>query len=145
MKKYPVYYYVIGAVVLLVVAYIAGQMIGKLKNKTLSEPNQAAKDLNPKNLSYQLSQYAGYADKVWEACNTMFSIDTDSIYNVFQNMKNKDDVLQLIKSFGVRPNPNWRLFGDDRDLQKFITYECSTSQVAKINSILSQNSIDFKF
>lgn len=138
-------YYIIASAVFLISAYFMGYFWGKTKKPSADPKDQAAQQVNKKNLSYSPVQYAAFGDKIWEACNTMFSIDEKAILSVFEAMKNQDDLMQLIAAFGTKTNPNWRILGDDRNLPQFIAYECSKDQVNKINSILAAKGINYSF
>ena len=125
---------------------------GKEAEKELKE--LAKKGIKP---SYSPSQYTSWVQRLVEAisdCGT----DEKSVYSVFENMKNKADILSLVASFGVqfyRPcgatQPisyakylvNNKSFGGS--LSTFLQYDLSVSEIAKINKILEGKKIDYKF
>ena len=70
--------------------------------------------------------------------------DEDVIYAVFNKMKNDLDLTELYKQFstqlyivGVRPL--------HLDLGQWINQEMNSSEIAKLNKILSTNNISYKF
>jgi hypothetical protein len=125
---------------------------GKEAEKELKE--LAKKGINP---SYSPTQYTSWVQRLVEAisdCGT----DENSVYAVFQNMKNKADILSLVASFGVQfyrpcgatqPISYAKYLFDSKSfggsLSTFIQYDLSVSEIAKINKILEGKKIDYKF
>jgi hypothetical protein len=149
------------------ILYIAFRSYNTWKNKQDEQKyNQAAQqaDAELKQLavsgvgpSYSPTQFELFAEKIVQAINGCVT-NTNDIESVFSSMKNKADVLQLIKTFGVRyvqpcaaTQPisyvrsifNSEAFGGP--LETFLTYGLSASEISKINGILAKNKIDFKF
>ncbi len=58
---------------------------------------------NGSQLTYSLAQYSIYADLIEEATDTT-GTDEQAVFGVFMQMQNNADVLQLIKSYGIRFN-----------------------------------------
>jgi len=107
--------------------------------------------------SYTPSQYESYSIRLAEAMNDC-GTNEDSVFDVFNAMKNKADVLSLINAFGVRsyrpcaasqPISYTRyLFNSDAfggTLPTWLEYDLSASDKEKINKILSSKKIDFQF
>jgi hypothetical protein len=107
--------------------------------------------------SYTPSQYESYSIRLAEAMNDCGTSE-DSVFDVFNAMKNKADVLSLINAFGVRsyrpcaasqPISYTRyLFNSDAfggTLPTWLEYDLSASDKEKINKILSSKKIDFQF
>jgi hypothetical protein len=107
--------------------------------------------------TYSASQYEGFAQKLVQAMDSCGTSES-SIYSVFQSMKNKADVLSLITAFSVRyytpcsaTNPisyaqyifNNKAFGGS--LATWLEYDLTNSEIAKINKILEEKNIDYKF
>lgn len=95
-------------------------------------------------LSYPLSNYNIMADQLQAA---MFDIGTneDIIYIIFKKLKNPKDLLQLIKSFGIRP---YYVFGWNQgnyNLGQWLAEELNISEIEKINSILRASNINYSF
>jgi hypothetical protein len=89
-----------------------------------------------------------------DGCGT----DEQSVYNVFEAMKNKADVLKLISKFNVRfyqpcaatsPISYTKWLYDNESfggsLATWLQYDLTNSEILKINTILSKKGIDFKF
>jgi len=107
--------------------------------------------------SYGQSQYESYVLKLvlaMDGCGT----DEQSVYNVFEAMKNKADVLKLISTFGVRfyqpcaatsPISYAKWLYDNQSfggaLSTWLSYDLTNSEIGNVNNILSKKSIDFKF
>ncbi len=90
-------------------------------------------------LSYKLSQYGEWASALHNAmfgCGT----DEDTIYRIMGYMKNDTDVLQLIKTFGVRKEPR-RLFVPcpygEGTLSEYLTNELDKTEIGIVNKTLA--------
>jgi hypothetical protein len=107
--------------------------------------------------SYSLSQYLNYADKLVQAMNGC-GTDESLIYSVFNQMKNKADVLQLVASFGLRyytpcafSDPisygiwqfNDKAYGGE--LATWLSYDLSDGEIENINGILRSKGISYQF
>jgi hypothetical protein len=125
---------------------------GKEAEKELRE--LAKKGIKP---SYSPSQYTSWVQRLAEAINDC-GTDENSVYAVFQNMKNKADILSLVVSFGVQfyrpcgasqPISYAKYLFDNKSfggsLSTFLQYDLSVSEIAKINKILEGKKIDYKF
>lgn len=107
--------------------------------------------------SYSKSQYETFAQKLVQAMDSCGTSE-DSVYSVFQAMKNKADVLSLIAAFGVRyyqpcptTNPvsyiqfqfNNKAFGGG--ISAWLEYDLTSNEIKKINDILSKKGINYQF
>jgi hypothetical protein len=93
-------------------------------------------------LSYPLSNYNVWADELQAA---MFDTgtDEDTIFSIFERLKNIRDLLQLIKSFGVRTYYVFGISQGDYNLAQWFQEELSTSDIEEINSILHAKNITY--
>ena len=91
--------------------------------------------INNNKLSYQLAEYSLMANSLFTAMDGM-GTNEQVIYNVFNRLKNIDDLYQLITSFGVK---------DDQTLQQWLISDLSSSELEKVNQILSMKNINFQF
>lgn len=77
-----------------------------------------------------------------------FGTDEQAVYDVMSAMKNQADILYLIQVYGVRKFKgtfsSWFDF-EELNLPAAISYEMDSSEIAKVNSILSKKGITFKF
>jgi len=96
------------------------------------------------NLSYSLAQYQMMADLVEEATDTS-GTDTEAIYNVFAQLRNNTDVLQLIKTYGERWNFMFGLPLGKFTLQQIINSEFDSGERATLNQIITGNDITIQF
>lgn len=129
----------------------AGQVADAAKREVLALQSRGIKP------SYSATQYESFALKLAEAmngCGTTY----ESVTQVFDAMKNKADLLYLISSFGVRfyqpclatsPISYARYLIDDKlfggNLQTWMEYDLSSGEIKKINQLLAEKNIDFKF
>lgn len=128
------------ALVVLAVAYFFGSRTGKA-NAAATTADQLSKEIDKNYLSYDLSQYETFAERLYIAVSDP-GTDEDAVYNVFTAMRNKSDVLQLIKQFGRRDI----IAGiENYTLPEWISSDLSTAEIEKVNQILERNGIDYKF
>lgn len=128
------------ALVVLVLFYFFGTRSGKAKKAAATDGSYKAETAG-KNLSYDLSQFATFADKL-ESAMFGFTDREETIYSVFTKLRTKSDLFQLITTFGTR-----RIifsFGS-ADLPTWINTRLDQSEIHKINEILNRNNIDFQF
>lgn len=85
--------------------------------------------------SFSQVQYNGFANQLYHAMKGM-GTDEATIYNVFGKMQNDLDVLELTKAYGTR---------DSYDLQTWLRGDLSSSEMAKLNMILSNKGISKSF
>lgn len=136
-----------GGAVLTFVAYkfIKNEVnAGRARQLALQQQNLFTNEINAagaagEKLSYPLSQYKSFADKLDTAMrDTWFSYGTDTpaVKEVLEALNNNADFLQLQKSFGVR---------DGWTLQQWITGDFNESERAELNSILQTKGILYSF
>lgn len=92
--------------------------------------------------SYPNTAYKNFADKIYQAGFVFGGTDEDAIYDVFKQMKNDLDVVLLVKAFGQR-RVEFSL--QDAELGGFLTSELNSSEITKINEILNNNGITYRF
>lgn len=99
-------------------------------------------------LTYPVSQYTAYANKLKQAFYG-YGTDEAAVFSVFAAMKNDLDVATLVKAFGVyKVEPSiWKPFDTtgSGDLATWLTSEMSTSDIQIINQGLAKNGIKYKF
>lgn len=139
-KSYSWFSVTIITAIILVVSYYLGNRTGKGK-ATAADSEALNKELKAGNLTYDLSQYAAMADNLFTAMFNIFD-DEEAVYSVFSKLRNKSDLLQLIKSFGDRRMQfNW----GESNLNKWITTKLDPNELAEVNDILSRNNISYEF
>lgn len=111
------------------------------------ETGQVNREINESRLSFPKSQYAAMATKLEQA---FFDIGSDeaAVYNVFRQLKNNDDFLQLKKAYGVRQYTGGLVPGflsGKLDLDGWIAQELNENEIKYINGILSARSIIYRF
>lgn len=107
------------------------------EQKKLIEEGQA--------LTYPLFTYKSDASQLLIAMKG-FGTDEDLIYSVFSKMKNDLDITQLISDFGIHTYYlATKKIGTDMDLSAWIYEEMNTSEIEKLNKILKDNNITYRF
>lgn len=92
--------------------------------------------------SYPSATYSQLADKIYAAVMYTWGTDNQAIYDVFNLMKNNIDVAMLIKAFGKR---RIEFSLQDAELGAHLSDDMNSSEIAKINSILSSKGITYRF
>jgi hypothetical protein len=140
-KKYPALSLGIFALVAGLIAYYIGTRTGRGLSASAAAAQLDGEILaNP--LTYELSQYDVFADRLQSSMITLAD-DEAAIYAVFSKMRNRSDVLQLIKTFGSRGSWVWNVAGGS--LSNWMALKLSNNEIGRINEILSDSKIDFQF
>ena len=138
--------WIILAIIVVIVLMIAITYFKKLikKDPENNTQNQAKSDIaaDPSNLSYDIQQYNLYADQI-QGCLDQLWRDQDGAIAVFKKMKTKDDINQLIISFGQRKPSSFFVFGPAANLTEWITSCFSSSQLSDLNSAISSTGYQF--
>ena len=144
----------IGGLLLVIVIVIT---IKKYQKKYKSESQQSSyldsvsRDIDVSNLRYGKSWYDGKAVTLANALDASFGnnggllgCDQKTVYEIMKEMKTKDDVVQLEKSFGTRElNASWLKKKKPMLLREAIQNLMTTSEHKKVNKILQENGIDY--
>ncbi len=139
-KNYPWLNVGIFAAAVMLAAYYLGSRTGK--GKSVSADSEAlAAEMAQSPLTYETSQYDSYADKLYVAMHDI-SDDEETIYSVFNKMRNKSDVLKLILAYGEKRIP---LTIGNSTLPQWISAKLNPKEIAKINDILQRNLIQYEF
>lgn len=122
--------------VIIAVALVAFIIYKWIKNSDSNKwlRNQS-KLISKGNLSYELTDYQNFANKLYNAMKGL-GTDEDTIFMVFNQMGNIDDIRQLVNSFGLQ---------GDKTLQQWLLSELSKSDLARVNNILKAKSINYSF
>lgn len=106
--------------------------------------------VSPSNLTYPKPQYVIFADQIFTAVDGA-QTDEDAIYEVFNSMETYDDISQLIVAYGVREVSDPGGFGwwvgqkNQYNLAQSLRADLDSSELAKVNQILAQKEIKYKF
>lgn len=131
----------------------------KQAGQSADEANTELQNLNKQGIKPTITttQATNFASSLVQAMNGC-GTDENMINSVFSKMKNDADVYLLIKQFGVRyytpcpasnPVSYTKYLFDDKafggDLASWLSYDLTSSEISKINSILSNNKIKYQF
>ena len=131
---------VIAAIVIAIAIFLIVKLKGGVKsivnddknNKLIDEIN---KEQNTDDITLTQLQFNAYASSLKKALKGI-GTDEKKIYNVFQQMNTRSDVLQLIKTFGVV---------DGENLNEWLNDDLNAKEIDKINQILAEKGINYKF
>ena len=128
------------ALVSIVVLYLIGARAGKAANKDKKQ-GELDREIRNSDLTYEPTQYASFADTLYTAM-TGLTDDENAIYSIISKMRSRSDVLQLISAFGTQ-RIHFTL--GNSNLNTWLGYRLSNSEIAKINKILQESSVDYQF
>jgi len=99
---------------------------------------------NGNSLSYSQAEYNQFANQI-EQATAGAGTDTSTINQIFGQMKNNADVLQLIKTYGQRPNSFFGVPMGNLTLSQLMVSELSHGERKQLNAILAQKGITITF
>lgn len=103
-------------------------------------PSIADMKIEAKNLSISLDTAALMAQTLYQAMAS-FGTDEDAIYAVFSKVKSKDDLLLLIKQFGLRKNlwgSRAGIIGQNVNLITWLNTDLSKRELKKIRPLFDR-------
>jgi hypothetical protein len=116
--------------------------------------NLSSKGIKPTITTTQATNFSSSLVQAMNGCGT----DENMIYSIFSKMKNDADIYLLIKQFGVRyytpcpatnPVSYAKFLIDDKafggDLATWLSYDLTSTEIGKVNTILSKNKIKYQF
>lgn len=130
------------------IIYRVTQKLGEEPQREVKEDkeiqNELQDEIKKTPLTYGPSQYATFANNIQEAGYDV-GTDEDAIYSVFRKIKNNADYLALLKAWGkpTRTIYEWGI-GRKKTLSQFLHSEMSSSEIAKINTILANNKVKYR-
>lgn len=132
---------VIGGLVALLVCVIViiifikyrTKLVDAIHNKQLA--NSLDEEIDTNQITITQAQFNTYASSLYAAMDGA-GTDENKIYAVFRAMNTRADVLQLIKTFGVK---------DSQTLTEWLHSDLSASEIEKVNTILAGNNINYSF
>src|ERR1035437_566823 len=119
----------------------------ELDKKILSDVDDEIKNCSD-DLSFSPSVYPQYVSKIVLALDNIAIDDQDSVRDVFHQMKNRRDVLELVKTFGVQASKHSIV---SQGFAGGIALWISTGNTfmndltGDVNKILSDNKISYTF
>lgn len=127
--------------------YFIWNKFGKaVKNSIAVNTDESALKSEGQKLSYPLTNYQNFADKIYQA-GMNWSItegftDEEAMYDVFRQMKNDLDIVQLFKAFGMR---RAEFSFQDVNLGGFLQSELDPDEIQVVNKILTSKGIKYRF
>jgi len=119
---------VIVLVIVVVLICTTGKVADKITDKTAEQQLIAEANANivASEITLTQSQFETYADKLYRAMKGWGTNET-AIFNTFEAMSTRSDIMQLIKTFGIK---------DSMNLKEWLYDDLSESDISRINSIL---------
>jgi hypothetical protein len=122
--------------------YKLGSALGKKLTLSNADADIRSAQKTGESASYSSATYSQLADKIYSAVMYTWGTDEQAIYDVFNLMKNNIDVALLIKAFGKR---RLEFSTQDAELGAHLSNDLDSTEIAKINSILSSKGITYRF
>ena len=94
--------------------------------------------------SYSDAEFANMADRI-ETAFKGGGTDPEVFFAVISLLNNNLDALKLNQAFGVRSYTTWYGGTETATLEEWIEGDLSSSEMARMNSILSTNGITYRF
>lgn len=92
-------------------------------------------EISPEKVTITQEQFNSFASKLYHAMKGLGTREQD-IFDVFEQMQSRSDVLQLIKTFGIKDGDN---------LKAWLYDDLNSSEINKINQILATNGVNYIF
>lgn len=124
---------VIIAIVILIVVKYKGALTDAIKNRQLADALN--EEIDPDTITLTQTQLNTFASSLYAAMKG-WGTDEEKIYSVFRSMGSRSDVLQLIKTYGVK---------DGENLSEWLYDDLTAKEIDKINNILANNNINYQF
>lgn len=142
----PLFGYVIILAIVGYLVYKFGSGLANLFNPNDdTERDDTLADPKEENLSYPMINYTTFANAI-EVALEMYWDDEEQVYFVFEQMNNNDDVLQLMKSFGVRKASPLGIYPSySGTLSEWLSFNLTESEIIRINDILDGKGISIRF
>lgn len=101
--------------------------------------------INTKNLTYGQSVYGTMAQKIFLALDQQFSYNGTDVFSVLNSMRTYDDLLMLIKTFGIRRYGMITILwmGDDLNLIGWLTNKLNTADKEKAGTLFRSFGVPF--
>lgn len=122
--------------------YKLGSAIGKKLTLSNADADIRSAQKTGETASYSSATYSQLADKIYAAVMYTWGTDEQAIYDAFNLMKNNIDVAMLIKAFGKR---RLEFSTQDAELGAHLSNDLDSTEIAKVNSILSSKGITYRF
>jgi len=102
----------------------------KAKKQEEELVKNAENTININNLSYPITQYNSFADRLYEAMRGWgpYNTDEQAIYDVLQQLSTGDDYWKVVAVFGIRK---------DMNLVSWLQYELGNKAMEKVRQILN--------
>jgi len=122
--------------------YKLGSALAKKLTLANADADIKAAQQSGETASYPSATYSQLADKIYAAVMYTWGTDEQAIYDVFNLMKNNIDVAMLIKAFGKR---RLEFSMQDAELGAHLSQDLDSTEINKINTILSSKGINYRF
>jgi hypothetical protein len=122
--------------------YKLGSALAKKLTLANADADIKAAQKSGETASYSSATYSQLADKIYTAVMYTWGTDEQAIYDAFNLMKNNIDVAMLIKAFGKR---RLEFSTQTAEIGAHLSNDLDSSEISKINSILSSKGITYRF
>lgn len=128
------------AIIIICVALFLWKKSGKLVKNKLTEAAQERQlniEINESNVSLSDTEINNLVAKLKSAFGKYgWATDEDAVYDAFEAVNTKDDVLALVRAFAVQ---------DDHTLNEWMNEELSSSEMQHVQEILTAKGIVYQF
>jgi len=132
---------------ILIIKFLLGEYSSYSHTKEINDALDSAikkGESTGKPLSYSLPEYTQFANMI-EQATAGIGTNTQVINQVFGNLHNNTDVLQLVKTYGQRPNSFFGVPLGNLTLSQLMVSELSYRERKQLNEMLAQKGITITF
>lgn len=128
---------VVAVIIIVFIIYkykdIKGMIVDKKADQKLVD--EVNKSIVVEDITIPQDQFNVYAKKLYRAMKGN-GTDEDAIYEVFNAMNSRSDVMQLIKTFGVV---------EEETLAEWLYDDLNSGEIMHLNSIMASKGINYQF
>lgn len=132
------------AIIIIVIALIL-YFLFKKKNNTTTQTAVDSITINPNKLQFTTAELEFKTSQILDAMDRL-GTDTDTIMSVLNSLHNGDELLYIIKSFGVKPYyiaglaDTWdmKMFASDENLIGWFHEELSDTELAEVKAVFDK-------
>ncbi len=130
---------------ILVIIYLIYNKITGGTSSTAQTQQVYSNAIEASKLSYPVANYSVLADKLQSDFEGIFGTNFQGVQDVFSQMENDNDVLQLIKAWGTRTYLDWNGYIYNSGLPESLGIHLNNSELAIINTELAGKNISIQF
>lgn len=141
-NKVKTYAYIAGAVIAIILICVLFYYLTKKKDNVIDKKHnqelakEADEEIVTERITLTQMQFNALASKLYNAMKGLGTHTEEDIFEAFGKLQTRADVLQLIKTYGIR---------DGEDLNQWLLGDLNSKEMNQLNQILVNNGINYMF